>query len=51
MDMKLIDIIKEGKLNPIEDYFDSKAPYHRNNRVLSNTLIIRMNISNPSILY
>lgn len=32
MDMKLIDIIKEGKLNPIEDYFDSKAPYHRNNR-------------------
>jgi len=30
--MKLIDIIEEGKSNPIEDYFDSRAPYDSNNR-------------------
>jgi hypothetical protein len=30
--MKLIDIIEEAKSNPIEDYFDSRAPYDSNNR-------------------
>lgn len=30
--MKLIDIIEEGKSNPVEDYFDGRAPYDSNNR-------------------
>jgi hypothetical protein len=30
--MKLLDIINEEEVNPIEDYFDSRAPYDRNNR-------------------
>ena len=30
--MKLLDIINEGKINPIQDYFDSRTPYDRNNR-------------------